>query len=169
MFDVGRRAFAATVPVGNPAVAAGNGSGSEGLALAPDGARLVVIDNDRTDLRVIDTARDREVDRVPLREHPPTNTKRSRLAKPLFSPDGRWLVVTSYATGLAWIIDAADLRRQFAVPVAKGPMGIAFMPDCATVIVSSHDSGLLTRIDLETCRPIGVHDGGGGIEVLAFY
>ena len=168
-FDIAQRAFTASVPLGNPAVAAGDGSGSEGLALTPDGARLVAIDNARTEIRVIDTASDSESDRVALLEHPPTNAKRSRSAKPLFSPDGRRLVVTSYATGLAWVIDAGDLRRQSVVPVAKGPMGIAFMPDHTTVIVSSHDSGLLTRIDLGTCRPVGVSDGGGGIEVLAFY
>ena len=51
-------------------------------------------------------ADDREIDRVPLLPYVPTNVKRSRLAKLAFSRDGRTLVVTSYATALAWIIDA---------------------------------------------------------------
>ena len=135
----------------------------------PAGDRLIVIDNDRSDLRVIDTATDTEVARVPLLSSPPSNPKRSRLAKARFSPDGRTLVVTSYASALTWVIDAADLRRQTLVPVAKGPQGMAFPPDGRSVIVSSHDSGLLTRIDLANPRPVAANDGASGIEVLAYY
>jgi YVTN family beta-propeller protein len=168
-FDPARRVFTARVPLRAAGVESGNGSGSEGLMPAPDGRRLLVIDNARNDLRVIDTATDTEVDRVPLEMCPLSNPKRSRLAKLMFSPDGRRLVVTCYAGGLAWVIDAADLRRQAVVPVAKGPQGMAFPPEGLSVLVSSHDSGLLTRIDLASGRAIAAHDGGAGIEVLAYY
>ena len=169
VFDLKQRSFVAGVPLGRPGVAKGNGSGSEGLTPTPDGRRLLVVDNDRSDIRVIDTASDREIDRVPLVMHPKTNVKRSRLCKLMFSPDGRHLVATSYASALAWVIDATDLRKQTLVPVAKGPQGIAFAPDSKTALVSSHDSGLLTLIDLETKRPLAAYDGGAGIEVLAYY
>jgi YVTN family beta-propeller protein len=155
--------------MGAPGVTRGNGSGSEGLMPTPDGRRLLVVDNDRGDIRVIDTAADREIDRVPLAMNALSNVKRSRLAKLMFSPDGEHLVVTHYATGLAWVIDAADYRCQAVVAVAKGPQGIAFPPDSATALVSSHDSGLLTRIDLKSKRPLAAYDGGAGIEVLAYY
>ena len=101
--------------------------------------------------------------------YPLPNPKRSFLSKLGFSPDGRWLVATAYQTGLAWIIDAGDLRRQIVVPVAKGPQGMAFTADGRTVLVSSHDSGLVTAIDLETQRPIKAYTGSNGIEVLAFF
>ncbi|MGH6923870.1 MAG: hypothetical protein ACRED5_09040 [Propylenella sp.] len=169
VFDLGRGVFTSTVPVGNPSIVSGNGSGGEGVAITPDGRRLVTVDNDGSDLHVIDTASDHEIDRVALNEHPPTNPKRSRLAKPLFSPDGRYLVVTSYATAFVWILDGADFRRQRMIPVAKGPMGALFAEDGTSVIVSSHDSGLLTRIDLATGRVLGALDGGAGVEVLAYY
>jgi DNA-binding beta-propeller fold protein YncE len=168
-FDVGRRAFTAAIPVRGEGIVHGNGSGSEGLAFTPDGGRLLAIDNHTGDIHVIDSASDRAVDRVPLQPHVPTNPKRSRLAKLMFSRDGRHLVATSYATGLAWIMDAADYRAQTVVPVAKGPMGIAFPAVGGTAIVSSHDSGLLTRIDLESKRVLDAHDGGAGVEVLSFY
>jgi DNA-binding beta-propeller fold protein YncE len=109
------------------------------------------------------------VDRVSLAQIPPANPKRSMLAKAMFSPDGRHLVVTAYAGGVAWIIDAADLRRQTVVPVAKGPQGMAFPPDGGSVIVACHDSGVLTCIDLGSRLAGPVYDGGSGIEVLAFY
>jgi DNA-binding beta-propeller fold protein YncE len=150
-------------------IKSGNGSGSEGLTPSPDGRHLLVIDNHKTELRVIDVRTDREIDRVPLLPYVYTNVKRSRLAKLAFSRDGRHLVATSYATALAWIIDPRDYRAQTVIPLAKGPMGIAFPADGRTAIVSSHDSGLLTLIDLGSKRVIGAHDGGAGIEVMAFY
>jgi len=169
VFDRARRSFTASVPLRAPGVMGGNGSGSEGLMPTPAGDRLIVIDNANNDLRVIDAKTDKEVDRVPLNGLAPSNPKRSRLAKLMFSPDGRHLVVTCYAGGVVWVIDAADLRRQVAVPVAKGPQGMAFPPNGSSVIVASHDSGLLTRIDLDSKRAVAAYDGGGGIEVLAFF
>src|SRR5262245_1210104 len=169
VFDRERRAWTAAVPMRAPGVTSGNGSGSEGVMPAPAGDRLVVIDNTRNDLRVIETRTDAEVDRVPLLSCPPSNPKRSRLAKLMFSPDGRYLVATAYASALAWVIDAADLRRQAVVPVAKGPQGMGFPPDRRSVMVASHDSGLLTRIVLAEPRAVAAYDGGGGIEVLAWY
>jgi sugar lactone lactonase YvrE len=167
-FDLARGTFT-TIPMRGSGIISGNGSGSEGLTPTQDGRRLLVIDNHRTELRVIDTETEREIDRVPLLPYVYTNVKRSRLAKLAFSRDGRTLVATSYATALVWIIDATDYRAQTMIPVAKGPMGIVFPADGQTAIVSSHDSGLLTRIDLESRRALGAYDGGAGVEVMAFY
>lgn len=169
VFDVAKAAFTASIAVGNPDIPEGNGSGSEGLAFTPDGNRLVTADNDVSDLHVIDTGSDRVVDRVALERHPPTNRARSRLIKPAFTPDGRYLVVTSYATGLAYILDGKDYRKQIAVNLAKGPMGCLFDTNGTEVIVSSHDCGLITRVDLASGRILGASDGGKGIEVLAGY
>lgn len=169
VFDVRRRAFVATVPMARRGIEKGNGSGSESLIPTPDGKRLLVADNADNDIRVIDTATDREVAAVALEGRALSNPKRSRLVKLMFSPDGRKLVVTSYAGGQAWVIDAADLHRQTMVPVAKGPQGIAFTADSRTALVSSQDVGLLTRIDLASARAVGSAEGGTGIEVLAFY
>jgi DNA-binding beta-propeller fold protein YncE len=168
-FDIGNRAFTAAIPMRGNAIQSGNGSGSEGLTVAPDGRRLLVVDNHRCEIRVIDTASDREIDRVPLLPYVFTNVKRSRLAKLAFSRDGGHVVATSYATGLAWVMAAADLRAQTAIAVAKGPMGIAFPPDHRSALISSHDSGLITRVDLATGRVLAAHDGGNGIEVMAFF
>jgi YVTN family beta-propeller protein len=168
VFDVGRRAFTESIPIGGTATA-GNCSGSEGITPAPDGTRVLVIDNDRSDIRVIDTASDREIDRVPLAMHPATNPRRSRVCKLMFSPCGRWLVVASYATGLVWLIDGADYRKQTTIPVAKGPFGIAYAPDGKTALVSLHDNGMIIQLDLEARRAVAAHPGGDGIECLAYY
>ena len=169
VFDTASRKFAGAVSVRAPGIESGNGSGTEGISPTPDGKRIVAIDNDRNDLRVIDDATLTEVDRVPLISQALSNPKRSRLHKLTFSPDGRHLVVTGYTSGNCWLINAADYRQQRLVPVAKGPMGVAFPPDGKSAIVTSHDSGLLTRIDLETAKPVAAYDGGAGIEVLTYY
>ncbi len=169
VFDTQSRTFIARISVRAPGVEAGNGCGTEGISPSPDGKCLLVIDNDRGDLRIIDNETLREVDRVPLVSQALSNPKRSRLHKLAFSPDGRHLVVTGYTSGNCWLIDATDYRRQTLVPVAKGPMGLAFPPDGQSVIVTSHDSGLLTRIDLAAKRAVTAYDGGAGIEVLTFY
>lgn len=169
VFDLAHRIFPVTLPMRGAGITQGNGSGSEGLALAPDGKRVATVDNHVSDLHVIDTASDREIDRVPLTMNALTNVKRSRLHRLAFSPDGRTLIVTNYASALAWIIDAGDLRRQTLVTMAKGPQGIAFAPDGGSALVGNHDSGIMTRIDLQTKRADAVFDGGSGIEVLAYY
>jgi DNA-binding beta-propeller fold protein YncE len=169
VFDLRRHAFVATIPLARPGVTSGNGAGSEGLAAAPDGSRVLVCDNDTTALRVIDTERDGEIAKVQLEPFVFTNPRRSRMAKPAFSPDGRHLVAVSYASALAWVIDPADLSRQTPIVVAKGPMGISFPPDGSSALIACHDSGLITRIDLAERRAIAAYDGGNGIEVMAWY
>lgn len=167
LFDLGERRFTATVPFAALG-ASGIGAGSEGTAASPDGSRLLVVDNDEGALRIIDIAAGREVSRVPLLPRVLTNPKKSRSAKLAFSPDGSRLVVTAYATGLVWILDAADLCVQQTVAVSKGPMGLLFEPDGESVVVSSHDCGLFTRIDLATAAPIAAFEGGSGVEVMAW-
>ena len=168
-FDLGTRAFGARVALRKPGVFSGNGSGGEGLAPSPDGRRLLIFDNDRGDLHVIDTRTDQEIDRVPMRMNPPTHLRRTRLHKLMYAPDGRSIVAVNYASGLMWIIDARDLRKQVPLAVSKGPMGIAFAADGRSALVSSHDGGLITRIDLHDKKIIGAVEAGGGIEALAFY
>lgn len=169
VFDLTACRFTATVPLAAPGVSSGNGSGSEGLTSSRDSTRVIVCDNDTTALRVIDTGTDREVARVQLQPFVFTNRKRSRMAKAQFSRDGKYLCAVSYASALAWVIDATDLSDQSMIAVAKGPMGLSFPPDGQSVLVTSHDSGLLTRIDLASRRAVAAYDGGTGIEVMAWY
>ncbi len=170
VYDIARAGFTASVPVRVPGIEKGNGTGSEGILPLPDGSKVLVIDNSpKCDLRVIDTRTNELVDRVPLEGFPYTNSKRSRLAKLALSPDQRHLIATSFTGGLAWLIDATDYRRQTVIPVAKGPQGSAYTPCGRFAYVSSHDSGLLTKIDLEARRAVEGLEIGNGIEVLAWY
>jgi len=169
VFDRAADRFVAQVSVRAPGAEQGNGTGSEAILPTRDGKRVFLLDNTRNNLRVIDVATNAIGAPIPLASYPIPNMKRSFLSKLGFSLDERWLVATAYQTGLCWIIDARDLTQQAVVPIAKGPQGMAFPPHGKTVIVSSHDNGLLTEIDLETKQPLRAYPGGSGIEVLAFY
>jgi len=169
VFDLKARTFKTGPHFGKPGVTAGAGAGTEGLAMSPDGRRLVIADNDTSSIHLIDTATDKAVDAAPLANAPLQSSRKTRLIRLRYSPDGRTIVATTYAGAETWIIDAANIRRQMMTPVAKGPQGVAFDPDGKSVVVSSHDSGLLTRIDLKTGKPIATADGGDGIEVLSYY
>ncbi len=169
VFDLRQRKFVGVLALSG-AKASGPGAGSEGLTPTPDGKHLLIIDNtEHAAIHVIDTATDRELSHTALIDTALTNPKRSRLMKLMLSPNAKTLTVSSFAGGQAWIVDMADMRKQTMIPVAKGPQGIAYPADGHSVIVSSHDSGLLTRIDLATRKPVAAIDGGAGIEVLAFY
>lgn len=169
VFDTATRKFIAAIPAMKDAPGTGNGSGFEGLTPTPDGKRLLIVDNDQSNLHVIDTKTYKEIDRIPLEGAAMTSPKKTRLIKLMFSPDGKTLVATSYGAGQAWVIDAANYRKQKLLAVAKGPQGVAFDPDGKSVLVSSHDSALLTRVSLATGKPVTTYDGGEGIEALAFY
>ncbi len=169
VFDVAKGTFSARIPVRGKGIEFGNGSGSEAVLPTPAGDRVLLLDNDKCDLRVIDVASNTLIDRVPLQMFPFTNPKRSRLNKLAFAPNGRHLMATSFTGGLAWLIDPDDYRQQTVIAVAKGPQGIAYAPDNRSAYVACHDSGILTKIDLEARRAVAAIDGGSGIEVLAWY
>ncbi len=169
VFDLRQRRFIASLDVTAQAPGTGNGSGTEGMALSRDGRRLFIADNGQGAIHVFDTVSLKPEKTVPLRDLAPTNIKRTRLIKLQVSQDGRWLLATAYASGQVWIIDSQNMARQRQIAVAKGPQGVAFAADGRTVLVASHDSGLLTRLELASGRVVQAYEGGEGIESLAFY
>lgn len=163
VFDVASRALTSTIRLPSEK------QGTEGIAASPDGRWVLVVDNFDARVHVIDTQTDAIVDSVALAGNPPTNPKRSRNVRVRYSLDGRYVLTSNYASGVIYIHEADDLRRQTPLIVAKGPMGFAFTPDGNAAIVANHDSGIATVIDLQERRIRGYFDGGSGIETLAFY
>ena len=160
IFDVKQKKFTHTLSLP---------CGSEGVTSSPDGRHVVAADNASGDLHVIDTAADRVIARVPLDGVPPSHPKRSRLMRPRFSPDGRFLIVTNYASATVHVMDTGNLRNQQVLVLAKGPMGAAFAEDNRSVLIASHDSGIVTAVDLEKRAITGWFEGGNGIETISYY
>ncbi len=143
--------------------------GTEGMAMSPDGGRLYVAENSKQDLLGIDTSTDQIVSRTPLKGAVLSNPKTSRLIRLKFSPDGAYLVSTNYASGVMHIHDGNNPADHVMLPIAKGPQGIAFTPDGKHVLISNHDCGLITRIDLAAAKAIECVEAGKGIEALTFF
>lgn len=143
--------------------------GTEGLAISPCGERLYAAENLHQNLLAIDTKTDRIVATIPLKGAVLSNPKTSRLIRLRFSPDGDFLVSTNYASGVAHVHDAVDLSDHVMIAIAKGPQGIAFTADGVHALISNHDCGLITRIDLATATAIECVEAGKGIEALTFF
>ncbi|WP_458792187.1 YncE family protein [Yoonia sp. MH D7] len=143
--------------------------GTEGIAMSPNGDRLIAAENSKQDLLVIDTATDKIIDTIALKGAVLSNPKTSRLIRLRYSPDGKYLVSTNYPSGVMHIHDANNIADHVMIPIAKGPQGIAFTADGKHTIVSNHDCGLFTRVDLATATAIECVVAGKGIEAMTFY
>lgn len=137
-------------------------NGLAGLGLSPDGGTIILVDAKRPELLVIDAATDEVVRTIRLSGH----KEAAQIAR--YSPDGRYLVVTSHDAALGTIL-SADLATQRSVPLGKGPMDMAFHPDGRTVLVGNQDDGTITVLDLEQASVRQTVVAGDGIEALAFF
>ncbi|MBV9121283.1 MAG: hypothetical protein JOZ39_11300, partial [Chloroflexi bacterium] len=129
---------------------------------SPDGRYVLVTHASSPVLSVIDTAADREIERVSLQDQT-VSAQRVR-----WSPDGRHVVVTSMDEPLVTVF-TQDLRQQATFSVADGPMGVAFALDGHTALVANHNAGQVTVIDLDARARKAELPAGKGVETLAFY
>lgn len=136
--------------------------GLAGLGMSPDGTSVVLVDGGHPELAVLDTTTDAVARTVRLDGH----EQPAQIAR--YSPDGRWLVVTSNDENLATVLEAG-LDAQVTVAVGQQPMDMAFSPDGATVVVGNQGDGTLTVIDLAGGRVLRTVDAGTGVESLAFF
>ena len=141
-------------------------NGIQGIAVSPNGKRVVAVDFAEPTLLVIDTASDMVVDRVALQE-----TTRAAF-KPRFAPDGSKLLVCSIAQepGQINVINTSDLHgEQRVLTVGKNPMGFAFASDGKTALVANDGDGTVTVIDLNQVKVVSSFKAGTGIETASYY
>jgi hypothetical protein len=84
------------------------------------------------------------------------------------SPDGKYLIVTSYDAPLGTIFDA-KLETQKLLQLGRGPMNTAFHPDGRILLIANHDAGSLAVVDLEKAEVLRTVPAGVGVETLSFY
>ena len=114
------------------------------------------------ELVVLDTGTDEVVRRVRLAGH----RTAAQIAR--YSPDGRFLVVTSHDEGLGTIL-RPGFGEARAVQLESGPIDMGFHPDGRTVVVGNQGDGTLTVVDLEQATVTGTVAAGQGVETLAFF
>lgn len=138
--------------------------GTQGLAVSPDGRRVVVMAMAEPTAVVIDPATDTIVDRITLKD------QKTGAYKAYFSPDGRHLLTMNSGSTAINVFDARDLKgAQHVIGVGKDPMGFAFSADGRTALVANHGDGTVTVVDLDTRQAVRTFKAGTGIETLAYY
>ena len=143
--------------------------GTEDMALSPDGQRLAVAENTEQRLLVIDTETDEIIENFPLKGAVLSSPKLTRLVRLRYSSDGRYLVSANFISGVVHIHDGGNLSDHEMIPVGKGPHGISFIDDNRKAIVTNHDCGVATILDLHRRMAVDWFEFGVGIEAFEFY
>jgi DNA-binding beta-propeller fold protein YncE len=137
-------------------------NGVAGIGMSPDGRTIILVDNQKPQILVVDTEADEVVSTIALQGH----EKPAQIAR--YSPDGRFLVVTSVAAPLGTVFDA-DLKRQRVLQLGQGPMNMAFHDNGRTVVIGNQNEGTLSVCDLEQAEVLRTVRAGVGVEALSFF
>jgi len=137
-------------------------NGSAGVGMSPDGETVILVDAQQPQILVVDTTLDEVVSTIKLSGH----EKAAQIAR--YSPDGRYLVVTSFEAPLATVF-SGDLESQALLHLGQGPMNVAFHDDGETVVIANHNEGSLAVCNLERGEVLRTVRAGVGIESLLFF
>jgi len=137
-------------------------NGLAGIGLSPDGKTIILVDNGKPRILVVDTETDEVVNTIELQGH----EKPAQIAR--YSPDGKYLVVTSVDAPLATIFDA-DLKSQHLLRLGQGPMNMAFHEDGRLVLIGNQNEGTISVCDLEQAEVVQTVRAGVGVEALSFF
>ena len=134
----------------------------DGLGISPDGTIVLAVDAEDPQIYVIKTSEDVLHSTIQLEHH----RKAAQIVR--YSPDGRFIVVTSHDQGIGTILNAS-LRDQRKIHLEKGPMDMAFHPDGETVLIANQDAGSVSVVNLNTAEIVKTLKVGRGIETLSFF
>jgi DNA-binding beta-propeller fold protein YncE len=137
-------------------------NGLAGIGMSPDGRTIVLVDAKEPQILVVDTDHDEIVRTVRLEGH----EKAAQIAR--YSPDGKYLIVTSFDAPLGTIFDA-KLETQKLLQLGQGPMNMAFHPDGRILLIANHNAGSLAVVDLQQAEVLRTVPAGVGVETLSFY
>jgi DNA-binding beta-propeller fold protein YncE len=151
VIDLPRRKLLQHVPTPRPLA---------GLAISPDGALLVAVDDQEPVLFLIDTVSLAIVKTVPLDRVP----EPAQIAR--YSPDGKVLLITSLRSATATLIDPSFSDR-ITLAVGQQPMDGAFRDNA--LFVACQGDGSVHVIDLVTRQVSHRFAAGVGCETLAFF
>jgi DNA-binding beta-propeller fold protein YncE len=137
-------------------------NGLAGIGLSPNGKTIILVDNQKPRILVVDTETDEVVNTIELQGH----EKAAQIAR--YSPDGKYLVVTSVDAPLATIFNA-DLKVQRLLRLGQGPMNMAFHEDGRIVLIGNQNEGTISVCDLEQAEVVQTVRAGVGVEALSFF
>jgi YVTN family beta-propeller protein len=131
-----------------------------GIAITPDGATLVAVDDEEPALFLIDTESKKVTDTVRLEGVP----EPAQIAR--YSPDNSVIGVTSLRANTVSLIDPS-FRQQTAIKVGSQPMDMAFRGD--ELFVACQGDGSVHVVDIPSRRVKHSFQAGKGCESLGFF
>jgi DNA-binding beta-propeller fold protein YncE len=131
-----------------------------GITITANGRTLIVVDDEKPGLFLVDTAKGDVVRTIPLENTP----KPAQIAR--FRPDYNILAVSSVAGDTVTIFDG-DLNAQTSIPVGKGAMDMAFRDD--DLFVGCQYDGTIHVIDIPSRKVRHKFDCGAGVESIGFF
>ncbi len=136
------------------------GKGDEGFDVSPDGRTLWTADAQDGTLSIID---------VPSRKVTATLDAKLVGANRLkFTPDGKYVVISSLRSGDLAVYDAAERKEFKRVPIGRGAAGILMDPVQSRVFVACTPNNYVAVVDLKTFEVTGHIDVGAEPDGLAW-
>jgi YVTN family beta-propeller protein len=118
------------------------GASTEGFDVAPDGAEVWAADADDGSIAIVDLTSRKLAQRLPAEV-----TGANRLK---FTPDGKWVVVSSLRNGNLTVFDAHRHAEVKRIPLGRGAAGVLVSPDGQRVYASCSPDGYVAVIDVGT-------------------
>jgi DNA-binding beta-propeller fold protein YncE len=136
------------------------GSGTEGFDLSPNGAELWAADAQDGSIAIVDLASKKVIQRLDAKLQGANRLK--------FSPDGRWVLVSSLRGGDLTVFDAAARTESKRIAVGHGAAGIVVQPDSARAYVACSPDGYVAVVDLHAMSVVGRIPAGTEPDGLAW-
>ena len=119
------------------------GANPTGIAVTPDGKRLLVVNSGSASVSVLDALTLSEQSRIQVGVNP---------TKVAICPDGSRAVVTNKGSDSVSLIDLQSMAVVSSIPVGQGPIGVVISLDSQRAYVGCKDSGTVVMLDLRSCR-----------------
>lgn len=136
------------------------GSGTEGFDLSPSGAELWAADAQDGSIAIVDLASKKVIQRLDAKLQGANRLK--------FSPDGKWVLVSSLRGGDLTVFDAAARTESKRIAVGHGAAGIVVQPDSARAYVACSPDGYVAVVDLHAMSVVGKIPAGTEPDGLAW-
>lgn len=139
-------------------------SGTEGVSVSPDGKLVAVLSFSKPSFAIVETKTDT------IRAQVPLDHQTEGAFKPVFSPDGKWLIVLSDISDSMNVLRANDLTGpQTYIKTGKAPMGVGYSADGKTALIANHGDGTVSVFDLTSLTIRKTFHAGSGIETLSYF
>ncbi len=136
------------------------GKGTEGFDVSPDGQQVWAANGQDGTIAIVDVAGKRVVERLAAHVRGANRLK--------FTPDGKWVLVSTLAGPDLIVFDAATRAQVRPVTVGHGAGGIVIQPDSKRAYVACPPDGYVAVIDSASMTVVGKVQAGAEPEGLAW-